>query len=112
MRVRDDGTVKILEQVPVPKYRNTVDINPSGSNVQTVTGVASEYTLPRAGGRYILIATGGTVWIRQTLAAVQNAAGMVCPDGVPIGPIRLIGPTISCIAAAAGRYLYFVEVLD
>ena len=108
----DRGRVKTIEEYPVPKNRNTVDLNPTADNSFAVGAVAAEYTLPRAGGRYILIATGGTVWIRENIAAVVNAAGMVCPSGVPIGPIRIMGPTVSCISTAANRVLYFVEVLD
>jgi len=108
-------TVRKNERLPVAEYRNTVDLNPLVDNSFDVGAVAADYTLPTPGGRYILIATGGTVWIRENIAAAMNAAGMVCPDGVPIGDpdgVRLVGPTISCIADAANRVLYFVEVLD
>jgi hypothetical protein len=114
----DDGqalsvTVRKDERLPVTEYRNTVDINPAADNSFAVGAVAAEYTLPTPGGRYILTATGGTVWIRETIAATVNGPGMVCPDGVPSPvPIRIMGPTVSCIAAAANRVLYFVEVLD
>ena len=112
IRTDDRGTVKVIEQNPVPKYRNTVDLNPSADNSLAVGAAAVEYPLPEPGGRYILIAEGGMVWIRENTAAVMHAVGGVCPDGVPIGPVRIRGPYLSAIAAAAGRTLYVIQVLD
>jgi hypothetical protein len=104
---------QIGNPIEVEQEPGRLNLNPGANNFVTTVGVgALEYTLPTPGGKYLLIAEGGPVWIRETAAAVMHLTGMVVPDGVPIGPFRINGPTISCIAAAAGRTLYFVEVLD
>ena len=114
--INDDGmaiAVMTLKDKPLlvkSAPRDILDL--SANNVQAVGAAAAWYDLPHPGSRYIMIASGGTCWVREDAAAVVDARGGVCPDGVPIGPFTIRGPRISCIAAGANRHLYFIEVLD
>jgi hypothetical protein len=79
-------TTMIDRPIETRQNYGRLSLNPAMDNFVTTVGAAAiEYTLPTPGGNYLLIAEGGMMWIRETVAAVMHLACMVIPDryGVP-----------------------------
>lgn len=90
----------------------TADLAPTGSNVTGLTAANQNYTLPTAGGEYLLIASGNIAYVNEGTAPVMTVGGdgIVCPEGVPIGPFTLTGPDLGIISVSPNGYLYVVEI--
>lgn len=78
-----------------------------------ITAGSANYTLPKQGAYYYLVATGGTAFLRCGAAGVVattavNGHNVTIPEGVWTPPIRLVGPACDVVGAADAGQLCFI----
>jgi hypothetical protein len=78
-----------------------------------ITAGSANYTLPKQGAYYYLIATGGTAFIRCGAAGVVattavNGHSVKVPEGTWSPPIRLVGPACDVVGAVDAGELCFI----
>jgi hypothetical protein len=78
-----------------------------------ITAASANYTLPKAGAYYYLIATGNTAYILCGAAGVNattavNGHNVTIPEGVWTPPIRLVGPVCDVVGASDAGQLCFI----
>jgi len=78
-----------------------------------ITAGSANYTLPKQGAFYYLIATGGTAFLNCGAAGVvattaANGHNVKVPEGIWSPPIRLVGPVCDVVGAADAGELCFI----
>lgn len=78
-----------------------------------ITAASANYTLPKPGAFYYLIATGNTAFLRCGAAGVvattaANGHNIKVPEGVWTPPIRLVGPVCDVVGAVDAGELCFI----
>jgi len=78
-----------------------------------ITAASANYTLPKPGAFYYLVATGGTAYILCGAAGVVattavNGHNVTIPEGTWTPPIRLVGPVCDVVGSADAGQLCFI----
>lgn len=78
-----------------------------------ITAASANYTLPKQGAYYYLVATGGTAYLRCGAAGVvattaANGHNVKVPEGTWTPAIRLVGPVCDVVGAADAGELCFI----
>ncbi len=108
-----NATLRVIEADDSPAVALTLDDDYTAGSI-ALTASSADFTLPHAGGAYVVCAIGNTAYIEcgssPTVAIAADGFTFVVAEGSCIGPMRLAGTKCAAIAATAAGYINYLSL--